>query len=60
MDKTQVDMILKALKDGWSVKMTKENEIIFSKPFEGMTEKEKSEIQQSNYSVKFLESMIKN
>ncbi len=53
----QAKMILKALKDGWTVRMNDKDEFEFTKDKRHMTHIEKSEVTADGYSDKFLRSL---
>ena len=58
MDAYQAKIILKALKDGWTVSMNDKEELIFNKNTQNMTMKEQSEVYNNGFSAKFLKSLI--
>ena len=51
-------MILKALKDGWSVSMNDKEELEFTKNKKDMTQSEQMEVNSEGFSSKFLQSLL--
>jgi hypothetical protein len=54
----QAKMILKALKDGWTVSMTDKEELEFTKEKSKMSQSEQIEVKSEGFSSKFLHSLM--
>ncbi len=58
MDIQKANMILKALKDGWTVSMNDKEELEFTKNKKDMTHSEQMEAKSEGFSSKFLQSLL--